>query len=242
MRNRQETLQKRMILSFFAGVACLFFFACGIPVYYVIEPPQADHIPTYETDDATQRYFSFICPYSSSSENSEFTLYGTDVYYRIYNSLEDMNSDISSINSRNSEYSSRGYERMIELNYQSLSLESGASPVVGKTASTRTIRLRLCSEEGVYSAELFDVTNNTLISTPFRKGTGSIGSGNMTFDFTSSYHPDSNDSDTKIREEIQGNGDWYVNLYAVTVGRDSSLASQFSSVLHLGNLTIKQTQ
>ena len=240
MRSRQESLQKRIFLSVFA-IACLFFFACGIPVYYVIEPPQAEHIPTYETDDASGRYFSFICPYSSSSENSEFTLYGTDVYYRIYNSLDDMNSDISSISNRNSEYSDSGYLKMIELNYQSLWLASGASPVISKSTAARTMELRLCTE-GQYSASLYDKTNNVLISTPFRKGIGSSGSGNMSFDFTSSYYPVSTDSDTKIREETQNNGEWYVNLYAVTVGRDSSLASQYSSLLHLGNIKIRQTQ
>ena len=103
------------------------------------------------------------------------------------------------------------------------------------------MELRLCTE-GQYSASLYDKTNNVLISTPFRKGIGSSGSGNMSFDFTSSYYPVSTDSDAKIREETQNNGEWYVNLYAVTVGRDSSLASQYSSLLHLGNIKIRQTQ
>jgi len=241
MKSRQGTLQKQIFLSVFAGVACLFFFACGIPVYYVIEPPVAENIPTVDTDDISKKYFSFICPYNNSSENSEFTLYGTDIYYKIYNSLDDMNTEISRINSRNSEYSSSGFETIRELNYQTLWLASGASPVVPKTTASRTVRLRLCSDVG-YDPELYDVTNDTLISIPYRKGTGNTGSGNMSFDFTSNYYPVSTDSDTKIIEDIQNGGVWYVNLYAVTVGRDASLASQYSSLLFLGNIKIQQTQ
>ncbi len=240
MRNRQVSIQKRIIFSVFAGIACLFFFACGIPVYYVIEPPQIEHVATYETTDYHERHFSFTCPYSASSENSEFTLLGTDIYYRIYNNLDDMNSDISSISSRNSEYSDSGYLKMVELNYQQLWLTSGESPVVKKTSSTRTIELRLCTDTG-YSPRLYDLTNNNLISYPLRRGTGSSGSGNMTFDFDSeNNHPVSGDQDTKIREGYDNEGAWYVNLYAVTVGRDSSLAYQYSSLLHLGSLKIEE--
>ena len=107
MRSRQVTVvRKRICVSVFTLLACLFFFACGIPVYYVIEPPQADSIPTYDTDEPSRRYFGFFCPYTSSSENSEFSLAGTEIYYRIYSSLEDMNADISNISRSNAEYMS----------------------------------------------------------------------------------------------------------------------------------------
>ena len=241
MRNRQVTVQKRMFFSVFAVAACLFFFACGIPVYYVIEPPQADHIPTADTGDISQKYFSFICPYSSSSENSDFSLTGTEIYYRIYNNVDEMNSDISSINGRNSEYSENGYRRMTELNYQEMWSDKGDFPIIKKTNASRTIRIRLCAE-GSYKAEIFDETNNNTISVPYRKGTGSTNSGNMSFEFTSSYHPDSDDQDTKITSSEQEDIEWYVNLYAVTVGKDTSLSQQYSSVLHLGSLKITQTQ
>ena len=240
MRNRQGSVQKRILFSVFTGVACLFFFTCGIPVYYVIEPPVAEHIPTSDSVDASGRYFGFTCPYSASSENSDFMLLGTDIYYRIYNNLDDMNADISSISSRNTEYSDSGYIKMTELNYQQLWLASGESPVVKKTSSTRTIVLRLSTDTG-YSSGLYDLTNSNLISYPLRRGTGSSGSGNMTFDFDSeNNHPVSGDQDTKIREGYDNEGAWYVNLYAVTVGRDSSLAYQYSSLLHLGSLKIEE--
>lgn len=233
-----------MFFSVFAVVACLFFFACGIPVYYVIEPPQSDHIPTYETDAPSERYFGFICPYSASSENSDFSLAGTEIYYRIYNNVDEMNSDISRINSSNSEYSENGYRRMTELEYQSIWSSTGDSPVIKKKTSSRTIKLWLRSEgEGVYPAGIYDATNNdALLSVPYRKGTGSSGSGNMNFEFTSSYHPNSIDTDTKMTASEQTSNEWYVNLYAVSVGWDSSLSQHYSSVLHLGNLKITQKQ
>ncbi|MCR4939455.1 MAG: hypothetical protein K5930_05015 [Treponemataceae bacterium] len=241
MRNRRKTIQKRIVFSVFAGIFCLFFFRCGIPVYYVIEPPQADRIPTYETDDASQKFFQFICPYSSSSENSDFYLSGTDVYYRIYDSLDKMNSDISSISSSNSEYSENGFSRINDLNYQALWSSTGDTPVIKKMTSNRTIRIRLCTETQ-YPAEIYDKTNENNISIPYRKGTGSSSSGNMSFQFTSNYHPLPGDQDTSISDSSQNSGIWYINLYAVSVGRDSSLVPHYSSLLHLGNLKIVQSQ
>lgn len=232
-------VRKRICVSVFTLLACLFFFACGIPVYYVIEPPQADSIPTYDTDEPSRRYFGFFCPYTSSSENSEFSLAGTEIYYRIYSSLEDMNADISNISRSNAEYSENGYRRMVELNYQALWSSTGDSPIVKKITSPRIIRVRLCTE-GDYSAEIYDETNSTRISIPYRKGTGNTGSGNMSFDFTSGYHPEQNDLDTKANESSQNNGEWFINMYAVSVGRDSSLSQHYSSLLHMGNIKIRQ--
>lgn len=241
MRKGQKTLRKRILFSVFAVGFCLFFLACGIPVYYVVEPPQAKHTLTYESMDTANRFFSFECPYSSSSDNSDFLLLGTDIYYRIYDSLDKMNSDISSISSSNSEYSENGFSRMTNLNYQPLWSSTGDTPVIKKIASNRTIRIRLCSED-TYAAELYDETNGSSISIPYRKGTGSSDSGNKTFLFTSSNHPESGDQDSSISNPNQTSGEWYVNLYAVSVGRDTSFVPHYSSLLHLGNLKITQTQ
>ena len=249
MRNRQVSIQKRIIFSVFAGIACLFFFTCGIPVYYVIEPPVAEHIPTEDSTDTSQRYFSFICPYSASSENSEFTLSGTGIYYRIYDSSEAMESDISSISSRNGEYSENGYLRMIELNYQPLISNPANTPVIKKTSSSRTIRLWLLAEgEGVFPAGIYDYTNNpdTPFSVPVRSGAerSATSNENPGFQFTSNYVPLFGDSDTKftIVTENTAREDypnvWYVNLYAVTIGREVNLSPHYSSLLHLGKLKI----
>ncbi len=230
-----------MLFSVFAVAACLFFFACGIPVYYVIEPPQADHIPTADTGDISEKYFSFICPYSSSTNNSEFLLLGTEIYYRIYDTRSDMESDISSISGRNTEYSEDGYRRMTELGYKEMRSSTGDTPIIRKVTSSRTIRVRLCSE-GTYPAAIYDETNDpTLsapISVPLRIDTISTAGGNASFNFNSNYKPSSDDSDTKAKSGDQSNNTWYVNLYAVSVGRDLSFAQHYSSVLHLGNLEI----
>ena len=246
MKSRQKTLRKRIVFSVFAGVFCLFFFTCGIPVYYVIEPPKiGSNIPTYETSDQSNRYFSFICPYSSSSDNSEFSLLGTGIYYRIYDSVETMNSDINSINGRNGEYSENGYFKMIELNYQPLLSTPASTPIVKKITSSRTVELRLCNE-GTYTTGLKDVTNNTQISVPYRYGISSSTNATAGFQFTSSYHPESGDQDYSMSNQSSGqttgSGEWYVNMYAVSIGRDSSLSQHYSSLLHLGNLKITQTE
>lgn len=251
MRNRQGSVQKRILFSVFTGVACLFFFTCGIPVYYVIEPPVAEHIPTYLTDVPEGRYFGFTCPYSVSSENSDFSLLGTAVYYRIYDSQLAMESDISTINSRNAEYSENGFLKMIELNYNQLLSNPANTPIVRKINSSRTINLWLRNEgEGVYQAGIYDYTNNnTKISVPIRSGVNSSSSDNPGFQFTTNNHPRIGDSDTKFTminstnpsEEDYPN-EWYVNLYAVSIGREANLSQHYSSLLHLGNLKITYSE
>ena len=234
------TVKKRIFVSVFAVAACLFFFACGIPVYYVIEPPQTEHIPTADTEDASQKYFSFTCPYSSSTDNSEFLLLGTAIYYKIYDTRSDMESDITNISGRNTEYSEDGYRRMTELGYRELKSSTADTPIIRKITSSRTIRVRLCSEGG-YSAAIYDETNDPTLSVPLsvplRIDTISTAGGDKSFNFTTNYKPSSDDSDAKIRsEELDYNGPWYINLYAVSVGRDLSFAQHYSSVLHLGNI------
>lgn len=232
------TVKKRIFVSVFAVAACLFFFACGIPVYYVIEPPQTEHIPTADTEDASQKYFSFTCPYSSSTDNSEFLLLGTAIYYKIYDTRSDMESDITNISGRNTEYSEDGYRRMTELGYKEMKSSTGDTPIIRKITSSRTIQVRLCSE-GDYSAAIYDETNAQQLSVPLRIDTISTASGDKSFNFTTNYKPSSDDSDAKIRsEEPDYNGPWYINLYAVSVGRDLSFAQHYSSVLHLGSLEI----
>jgi len=242
MRNRQGSVQKRILFSVFAGVACLFFFTCGIPVYYVIEPPVAEHIPTSDSVDASGRYFGFTCPYSESSENSDFSLLGTGIYYRIYDSQQAMESDISAINSRNAEYSENGFLKMKELNYQQLNSTPRKIPVVQRVTSTRSYQLWLCDE--AKEAGLYDVTNgaNTKISVPVRSGTYSSSNSNPGFQFTSNSHPESGDQDTQISNQTSNSStnsnEWYVNLYAVSIGREANLSQHYSSLLHLGNLKI----
>ena len=241
MRNRQVTVKKRIFVSVFAMVACLFFFACGIPVYYVIEPPQSEYLPDSDAIEPDRRYFGIICPYSSSSDNSDITLMGTAIYYKIYNSREDMNSDISSISGRNTEYSEDGYRRMTDLGYQAMGCDTGASPIIKKVQSTRTIEVWLC-DEGTNPVGIYNATADpkTKLSIPYRTGVGSSGSGNMSFNFTSSYHPEEGDTDYKYSSSPTNEGDWYINLYAVTVGIDISQSQQYSSLLHMGNLTLSQ--
>lgn len=250
MRNRQVSIQKRIIFSVFAGIACLFFFTCGIPVYYVIEPPVAEHIPTEDSTDASQRYFGFTCPYSASSENSEFSLLGTGIYYRIYDSREAMESDISTISSRNSEYSENGFLKMIELNYHQLFSVPRNFPVIKRITSSRAVELWLCDE--TEQAGLYDVSNDgrTRLSVPVRSGAESSGTAdeNSGFQFTSSYYPRFGDSDTKFsivtaNTEINDYpNEWYVSLYAVSIGRETNLSQHYSSVLHLGKLKITYSE
>jgi hypothetical protein len=152
-----------------------------------------------------------------------------------------MESDISSISGRNTEYSEDGYRRMTELGYKEMRSSTGDTPIIRKVTSSRTIRVRLCSE-GTYPAAIYDETNDpTLsapISVPLRIDTISTADGNASFNFNPNYKPNSDDSDTKAKSGDQSNSTWYVNLYAVSVGRDLSFAQHYSSVLHLGNLEI----
>lgn len=210
--------------------------SCGLPVYYSLEPSTSYSLPT---NDPLNRFFSFT---TSDEENSDQDIYqGTNIYYKIYNSSTNRDADISRISSSNLEYTDRGFNTLRYLNYQQLGssnpIDTSNDTLFPLSSENRLIKIRLFTEgssDYPYRAGFTIAGNFIEDAIPLRSTTSA------TFDFfESGFLPDSIDSDVTYLSTA-GTDTWYVNAYAVSVGRNTSYQPFYSSLIHLGYITIEK--
>ena len=225
--------------------AALFFTTCGLDTIPIVpSPTSVTHEPVYTSSDFAANYFSFTAPTVDSVP--DLTFLGTAVYYRIYASSATMLSKQSSISSVNTEAdSSAAANRMISYGYQQLNTSEGEiQPLIGKAGGLVTIRLTNYGNgddaNNEYRAQISPITK-----IPRR----SVGT-NKTFDFgrhdNNKYTPSENyalpaSGDEDFENGTVENNKYYVDMYAVCVGRDATYTRHFSQVLHLGSVPIDAT-
>jgi hypothetical protein len=248
----------RRTFVFLTAVFFLCLSSCGVEVYYSLEAPlsRAMANPT----DPGGRFFSFY-----TNESGALSVFkGTNVYYKIYNNMSELNSDITSINSSNAEYSSSGYNRISSLGYQQLETTTRPDILFTSTGSNREIIIRLI-DEGAYDlpTDTFAFTSQvrvggSIVSRPRRRSSGEgfnfyLGTGasgwagnpnpNKTHTPGTPNDPDrlpaSGDSDTRY-SSFTSSDTWYVNAYAVSIGQDPYLTWLYSQLLHLGYIEIRK--
>ncbi|MBO7122940.1 MAG: hypothetical protein J6V90_06630 [Treponema sp.] len=228
-----------------SSVLSLFFLTtCGLDTYYTLSPPPAYlWYPSISITDKAQKYFDF---YSATNTNTDgsFRFLGTAVYYRIYASQQTMNSHISSISSVNtsSDYSAAAI-RMIGYGYQQLYTADGSIQPLISVEGAR-VRIRLTNNLESVSTGIGNSAQITIINKIPRRALGV----NKTFDF--GRYEDSRYAAQKdnYAPPVQGDEDfesgtvsdkkYYVNMYAVAVGRDTTYTTYYSNVLHLGSIVI----
>ena len=228
-----------------SSVLSLFLFTtCGLDAYYTLSPPPAYlWYPSISITDKAQKYFDFYSATNTNSDSS-FRFLGTAVYYRIYANQSTMNSHISSISSVNtsSDYSAAAI-RMIGYGYQQLyTSDGGIQPLINVEGAR--IRIRLTNTLESVSSGIGNSAQITVINRVPRRALGV----NKTFDFgryEDSKYVAQKDNYTP---PVQGDEDfeagtvsdkkYYVNMYAVAVGRDTTYTTYYSNVLHLGSIVI----
>ena len=151
---------------------------------------------------------------------------GTEVFYRIYTSQEDLQNDAKSINSANKEYSENGYKKLISLGYKEITSKStGVNPLIDENGGNVTIFLSTTDSESANVSGINEV--------PLRYN-------RLPFNFdsskTDSKVPSSNDSDFNFNSDSTSH--YFVNLYAVSTGSDiaSGNFGTHSELLSLGFL------
>jgi hypothetical protein len=215
--------------------------SCGLETYTIIEPPTIGRI-TSGTYDATDRYFSFRT--IAKPDTGEIAFLGTAVFYKIYASESVMNSDVSSVENVNTQYSMEGFNRITSLGYQELGSSNRDYPLVPVGSAGTNVVIRLFNE-GSYTARISenDSGASPTWGSPVRRSTGSGNGGGFNF-FASSQPereanpvPVSGDSDVNYTGYTGGTV-WYVNAYAASVGRDIDLTNLYSQLIHLGYIRI----
>jgi hypothetical protein len=215
--------------------------SCGLETYSIIEPPIIGRI-TSGTYDATDRYFSFRT--IGKPDTGEIAFLGTAVFYKIYASESVMNSDVSSVENANTQYSMEGFNRITSLGYQELGSSNRNYPLVPADNVVTDVIIRLFNE-GSHTARISENDSGVLPTwgSPVRRSTGSGNGGGFNF-FASSQSekednpvPISGDSDVNYSGFSNGTV-WYVNAYAASVGRDIDFANLYSQLIHLGYIRI----
>lgn len=249
---------KKLKTAFF--LFAMLFVSCGLDTFYYLEPPKTDgHTTKYTSTDRPQLYFSFLTNEEGDNSDygsSDFSFIGTEVYYKIYNNYSTMVSAQSSIDSLNSssDVSAAATNIINSRNYKTLLFSSyNQTPLIPEKNDDRYVYIRLNSIKGSseYSAVVCYGTSAmesyvagssgiTLIGKPLRNVSSGSGYG---FDFKKTDNgnplPVSSDEDVNWSSSSE-DGVWYVDMWAVSVGRDSSYSPSYSKLLHLGSISIRE--
>ena len=237
--------RRNSYLIFFNLLVPLFlFFSCGID-YYIYLYPVVDRNPdpctSYEnpeTYDINNNLFGFRTRDSANSSISNYQ--GYMVYYRIYNNSDTMLSDMNYINNYNSndDYKANIISYIENRNFKRLYCEnqSFAAPLINKSNSDRTVKIRLVSEQD-YGTGI--TINDVLLGTPIRNISSSPYNPEYFFDTDKFSQEDSDISFTQGDVNFEDVDTWYVSAYVLTYGIDDVYSPVYSSALWLGCSVIK---
>ncbi len=237
--NKTEIERNRILVFCMLSFFCLFLSSCGMQQYYSLDAPAVYHRPDYSSEDYTTKYFRFRT--ASNSDSGEFTVLGTAVYYKIYADSTRLNSDVNSVETVNTvSNGSAAARRVIEtLGYKQLGSSAGARTPFIPGSSSQEVYIRLMSygSEDAYAAKV-SIGGAVQSWLPRRSD------NNHTFEFGrtgSAYGSNASNNAWTSDDDVTGtssNGVWYVNMYAVSVGRDANFTNYYSLVTHLGSVRI----
>ena len=236
--------------------SCFFFAACGLDQFYLLEEPTDTYNEVYaDTTDYMRWYVDFLTNETANSEyypskRNAFTFLGTEIYYKIYDSTATLSSHKSRVEAVNkSDYYSNAATMLIEtFKYQTLGTDPGgwSSPFVECSEKNTRVRIRLMSyddmNEDLRAGVRFDGADKGIV--PRRNDS------RYSFDFFNKAEerpPQSNvepaDGDSDYWRTGSGSPEaYYVQLYAVAVGRDGNYTPSYSLVLDLGTIPILKNQ
>lgn len=239
-------MKRRNNCSIFSNllVPLFLFFSCGID-YYIYLYPVVDRNPdpctSYEnpeTYDINNNLFGFRTRDSANSSISNYQ--GYMVYYRIYNNSDTMLSDMNYINNYNSndDYKANIISYIENRNFKRLYCEnqSFAAPLINKSNSDRTVKIRLVSEQD-YGTGI--TINDVLLGTPIRNISSSPYNPEYFFDTDNFAQDDTDISFTQGDVNFEDVDTWYVSAYVLTYGIDDVYSPVYSSALWLGCSVIK---
>ena len=231
-------------MIFFNLLVPLFLFvSCGID-YYIYLYPVVDRNPdpctTYDIYDPSSNLFGFKTRDYENSLISSYQCYR--VYYRIYNNSDTMLSDMNYINNYNSndDYKANIISYIENRNFKRLYCEnqSFAAPLINKSGSDRTIKIRLVTEQGLDDNPGITV-DDVILGIPIRNTSSSPYNPEYFFDTDKFSQEDSDISFTQGDVNFEDVDTWYVSAYVLTYGIDDVYSPVYSSALWLGCSVIK---
>ena len=252
-----------MIEIVFAACFVILNTGCGLDEYYVITEPASVHVPVYSQTNPisyTERYFEFTTNENSSYNGSGFTFQGTAVYYKIYSSISSCESEYKALNTMANTASSKASSASTMINtykfQQMKNLYSDNDVLIPHNSDTniQNVKIRLTKYSSSDNDDLYNQPLEKPYLVPFiavndrKTGIPARYYGARRFDFfrhniskgfsanvpRTTYYEDDVSTTTTISE----NNKWYITLYAVGQGYDSSFTAYYSPIVHLGTLAI----
>ena len=234
---------------FFLVACCLCLFGCGLEEYYVVEAPFRIYQEPNYNSEFSLRYFDFVTNETENPNRGTFVFLGTAVYYKIYNRYESINSVTSALSSANNSTDASYAANLLKDTYKYVQLgsEAGSTPLIAATGADRRIYIRLTNyqNDARYQAKIIvGYTGDSSVAAtmvPKREG------NRYSFDFgRTSLDPDTNKVPVEGEDDYSHSGSfssaypntYFVDLYAVSVGRNENFTWQYSKVLHLGTVAI----
>lgn len=223
----------------------VFFSACGLDTFYYLDPPISMTFiddATSLSNDPSKQFVSFATA-SSNADNADI-FQGSSVYYKIYNSPDQLFNNKKSIENINKEYTNQGMELLISWGYQPLTTDKVDTVNLVAAGGSQNVSIRLNNQTPVpnspgnyeYPAEIR--VNGQNIGVPVRSVEDKFFSFNSTVDGDSPYSlPMEGQEDVSFTTGA-GTSTWYVALYAVSTGMSPSLTPVYSQVVYLGSLAI----
>lgn len=234
--------RKRCIFSFLL-TGCLIFFnlSCGLDTFYVIDgPTNTIHQPDCSSIDYSENYFEFD---TIDKDYDSIKFLGTDVYYKIYSSssvLQNQVNDLISIANR-SESTSAAAERLIQ-NYQYQPLRGaghdGVSVLIPTDGSNDRVYIRLSNYSDIYPAQITVNGKNIYDSEGQVVPVRNLPS-KPSFSFSAlspDLRPKSDDAD--VNGSSTSNDFWYISMFALAIGQDTTYTPVYSNILYLGSVQI----
>lgn len=225
---------------------CFFLFLlsnCGLETMYYLESPIIIHEANIG-DDRQQNYFEFFTGNNADfeSDDSEFFLHGTEVYYKIFANKNDCIGSYTNIQSYNgsSDVSACASYIINSKKYCPLiSLESSDTPIISGSNLKVLIRLTDISEDKKNCIEFG--ANKFHPKRYYQNSSRKLG---FMFSTAQAYKddnpvPESGNSDVVWSSSREG-GIWYVDMWAFTSGIDNTYTPSYSRALHLGMIKIEE--
>ena len=238
--------RKRTIFSLLL-TGCLIFFnlSCGLDTFYVIDAPtNVMHKPDCSSIDYSDNYFDF---FTADKEYEAIRFLGTEVYYKIYKSSARLNTEADDLVSiaNKSDNTSAAAERMIQsYKFQALrgAGHKGENILIPANGSNQRINICL-SDYTIYPALITVDGNNIYGDASTVKPVRNL-SDDKYFNFRASAASSSANA-VPLEGEVDVNtsgtssdSDWYVSMFAVAIGQDSSYVPVYSNILYLGSVRI----
>lgn len=230
---------------------CAVFTGCGLETFYYLDPPVLSGTEiSYTSDDRASHVFELTTNEASNSAMGDgFLFRGTEIYYKIYNNSSAMvsvNKAIDSLNS-SSDISAAALRLINTYNYRTLTYAGtvAPSPLVTSSGSNTKVQIRLSDYGSDYSfrnvvrmSPSVGVVSWTDKGRPRRFIGNSYGFNFNRKDSSNNPLPVEGDSDYTCSSSFTSSGVYYVDVYAVAMGYDTSFSASYSRVVHLGAVKI----